>query len=103
MPYGCSRGKDSLQPSLTLFVSTSRENEKLFSLDETNRLILQLELLMEKIQRLGSQVRHEMEQFVQSSRHCAHDITIPQLLQLKPELRPLFAELEQAAPRMYHY
>lgn len=73
------------------------ENEKLFSLDEANRLIPQLELLMEKMQRLGSQVRQEMEQFVQSSRHCAHDITIPQLLDAKPGLRPLFIEIEQAA------
>ncbi|MBI3246867.1 MAG: DUF2203 domain-containing protein [Deltaproteobacteria bacterium] len=72
-------------------------NEKLFSLDEANRLIPQLELLMEKMQRLSSQIRREIVHFAQGSRHCAHDITISQLLQLKPELRPLFEELERAA------
>lgn len=72
------------------------DNEKLFSLDEANRLIPQLEFLMEKMQRLGVRVRQEMELFEQNSRHCAHDLTIPQLLREKPELRPLFAELEEA-------
>src|SRR5215470_18510543 len=69
--------------------------ERLFSLAEANALLPRIALIMEKMQRLGLHIRQEIEQLAQNSPQCAHDMSIAQLLRLKPGLHPLFEELAQ--------
>lgn len=71
-------------------------NEKLFSLAEANTLIPRIEFIMSRIQHLALQIRQEIKQLALNSDQFAHDGTIVQLLRLKPELQPLFAELSHS-------
>jgi hypothetical protein len=72
-------------------------DEKFFSLAEANTLVPRLEMILERMQRAHLRIRQEMELLAVNSDQCAHDMMIAQLLQLKPELRPFFAELSQSA------
>lgn len=71
-------------------------NEQLFSLADANALIPRLEMILERMQRAYLHVRQEMELLAVNSDQCAHDMTITQLLRIKPGLRPFFADLSQA-------
>jgi hypothetical protein len=71
-------------------------DEKLFSLAEANALIPRLEMLIEQMQRINRRIQQEMELLAKNFNQCAHDLTIAQLLRLKPELQPLFDELSQS-------
>lgn len=71
-------------------------NEQFFSLAEANALIPRLEMILERMQRVYLQLRQEIELLAVNSDQCAHDMTITQLLQIKPELRSFFADLSQA-------
>jgi len=66
--------------------------EKLFSLDEANALIPQIDLAMEKMQRISLKVREEIEVLVRERRE---GLSMQQALRLKPSLRPLFEEIAQ--------
>ena len=70
-------------------------NERLFSLAEVNALLPRIALIMEKMQHLGLHIRQEIEQLTQNFSQCAHDLSIAQLLHLKPDLHPLFEKLAQ--------
>ena len=73
-------------------------SDKLFTLAEAQALIPRIELLMEKMQRINLlTVREEIEALTRE-RGESHlpELSIPQLLRLKPSLRPLFEELAQA-------
>jgi len=71
--------------------------DKLFSLEEANALIPQIELTMEKMQRIGLQVREEIEALAREhGEQVLPKLSMQQVLRLKPFLRPLFEELAQA-------
>ena len=72
-------------------------HDKLFSLDDANALIPQLELVMEKMQRLGMKVREEIATLARErGQPGLPDLSTRQLLRLRPSLRPLFEEMAQA-------
>ena len=72
-------------------------HDKLFSLDDANALIPQLELVMEKMQRLGMKVREEVATLARErGQPGLPDLSTRQLLRLRPSLRPLFEEMAQA-------
>ena len=72
-------------------------HDKLFSLDDATALIPQLELVMEKMQRLGMKVREEIATLARErGQPGLPDLSTRQLLRLRPSLRPLFEEMAQA-------
>ena len=72
-------------------------HDKLFSLDDANALIPQLELVMEKMQRLGMKVREEIATLARErGQPGLPDLSTRQLLRLRPSLQPLFEEMAQA-------
>ncbi len=72
-------------------------HDKLFSLDDANALIPQLELVMEKMQRLGMKVREEVATLARErGQPGLPDLSTQQVLRLRPPLRPLFEEMAQA-------
>jgi len=72
-------------------------HDKLFSLDDANALIPQLELVMEKMQRLGMKVREEIATLARErGQPGLPDLSTQQVLRLRPPLRPLFEEMAQA-------
>ncbi len=71
-------------------------HDKLFSLDEANALIQQLTLAVEKMQRISMKVREEIEPLTQEcGERALQELTMQQVLRLKPSLRPLFEEMAQ--------
>ena len=72
-------------------------HDKLFSLDDANALIPQLELVMEKMQRLGMKVREEIATLARErGQPGLPDLSTRQLLRLRPSLQPLFEEMAEA-------
>jgi hypothetical protein len=72
-------------------------HDKLFTLAEANALIPQMELTMERMQRLGLKVREEIEALARErGEEMLPELSMQQVLRLRPSLRPLFEELAQA-------
>jgi len=72
-------------------------HNKLFTLAEANALIPQMELTMERMQRLSMKVREEIEVLAREhGEQRLTELSMPQVLRLQPSLRPLFEELAQA-------
>jgi len=79
-------------------------HDKLFSLDDANALIPQLELVMEKMQRLGMKVREEVATLARERGQLGlPDLSTQQVLRLRPPLRPLFEEMAQAVQEIEKY
>jgi len=79
-------------------------HDKLFSLDDANALIPQLELVMEKMQRLGMKVREEIATLARErGQPGLPDLSTQQVLRLRPPLRPLFEEMAQAVQEIEKY
>jgi len=79
-------------------------HDKLFSLDDATALIPQLELVMEKMQRLGMKVREEIATLARErGQPGLPDLSTRQLLRLRPSLRPLFEEMAQAVQEIEKY
>ncbi len=71
--------------------------DKLFTLAEANALIPQIELIMEKMQRLSMKVREEIETLARErGEQMLAELSMSQMLRLKPSLRLIFEELVQA-------
>lgn len=69
----------------------------LFSLEEANALIPQMELITEKMQRLRMKIQAEIAALAQErGASVLPDLSTPQLLRLRPSLRPLFEDITQA-------
>ena len=66
---------------------------KHFGLDEVNAIIPQMEMLIEKMQRIHSRVRQEMQI---ASEGLETTGTQKQLLERRPGLRPLFEDMAHA-------
>ena len=66
----------------------------LFSLDEANALIPKLELIMERMQRRGIELREAIEALARADGEPLSNIEVSDLLERRPELRELVDELE---------
>ena len=66
---------------------------KYFTLEKADGLIPQMELAVEKMQRIGMQARAEMGAL--SEEHCP-SVESQHVLQLRPVLRPLFEDMARA-------
>lgn len=75
----------------------SREPSRphLFSLDEANALIPKLELIMERMQRRGLELREAIETLARQGGEPMMNVEVSDLLERRPELRELVEELEQ--------
>jgi len=67
----------------------------LFTVDEANALIPKLEIIMEKLQRHGLALRAEVTALAQETGHLPENITVPEVLELRPQLHPVVEEMEQ--------
>ena len=73
------------------------KHDRLFSLDEANTLVPQIELVMERMQRIGIKIREEIEGLLQErGEEELPDLSTPELLRLRPSLAPLFENMAQA-------
>lgn len=78
--------------------------EKLFRLDEANALIPHIELLMEKMQRVGMKIREEIETLARERQEqVLPELSMRKLLTLRPALRPLFEEMAHAVQEIERF
>ena len=68
---------------------------RLFSLEDANQLIPKLELIMERMQRRGIELRRAIESLAREGGEPMMNIQVNELLERRPELRELVEELEQ--------
>ncbi len=68
---------------------------RLFSLEDVNQLIPKLELIMERMQRRGIELRRAIESLAREGGEPMMNIHVNDLLERRPELRELVEELEQ--------
>lgn len=69
----------------------------LFSVAEANALVPRLELILERMQRVSLKIREEMATVAQEiGEERLSEISVHQLIQLKPALHPLFEQLSQS-------
>ena len=68
-----------------------------FSFDEANTLVPQIELVMERMQRIGIKIREEIEGLLKErGEEELPDLSTQELLRLRPSLAPLFEDMAQA-------
>jgi hypothetical protein len=67
---------------------------QLFTIDEANALIPRLELIMERMQRCGIELRQAIEAMQRETDGPMMNVEVSQLLARRPELRALVEELE---------
>ena len=73
------------------------KHDRLFSLEEANALLPHLELIMERMQRIGIQIREEIGGLLyERQEEALPDLTTPELLRLRPALAPLFEDMARA-------
>jgi hypothetical protein len=75
-------------------VSQDANTPRLFSLEEANALIPKLELIMERMQRRGLELREALETMARETDEPLANIELGALLERRPELRELVEELE---------
>jgi hypothetical protein len=66
----------------------------LFTIEEANALIPRLELIMSKLQRQSVALREGLGEVAQQTEQPIEDLTTAQILELRPQLRPVVEELE---------
>jgi hypothetical protein len=76
-------------------VSSESSTPHLFSLEEANALIPKLELIMERMQRRGIELRVAIEALAREGSVPMQDIEVSELLKRRPELGGLVQELEE--------
>lgn len=67
---------------------------RLFSLEEANALIPKLELIMERMQRRGIELRQAIETMARETDAPMANIEVNELLERRPELQALVEDLE---------
>lgn len=73
------------------------KQDKQFSLDEANTLVPQIELVMERMQRIGIKIRGEIEDLQKErGEEELPDLSTSELLRLRPSLAPFFEDMAQA-------
>jgi hypothetical protein len=75
-------------------VSRETSDPHLFSLDEANALIPKLELIMERMQKRGIELREAIESLARQGSEPMANIEVSDLLERRPELHGLVEELE---------
>jgi hypothetical protein len=79
-------------------ITSDREHtvkERLFTVDEANALIPTLEIIMGKLQRHGLTLREEVGALARETGHLPENLTVPEVVELRPQLHPLVEEMEQ--------
>ena len=76
-------------------MTAEQSNQHLFSLEEANALIPRLELIMERMQRRGIELREAIEALAREGGESMTNIEVSDLLERRPELQGLVEELEQ--------
>lgn len=76
-------------------MSREPSRPQVFSLDEANALIPKLELIMERMQRRGIELREAIEALAREGGEPMTNIEVSDLLERRPELQELVDELEQ--------
>ena len=76
-------------------MTAEQSNQHLFSLEEANALIPRLELIMERMQRRGIELREAIEALAREGGESMTNIEVSDLLERRPELQDLVEELEQ--------
>jgi hypothetical protein len=76
-------------------VSREPSDPHLFSLDEANALVPKLELIMERMQRRGIELREAIEALARDGGEPMINVEVSDLLERRPELQGLVDELEQ--------
>ena len=76
-------------------MSGEQSNQHLFSLDEANALIPRLELIMERMQRRGIELREAIETLAREGGEQMSNIEVSDLLERRPELQGLVEGLEE--------
>ena len=76
-------------------MSSESSTPHLFSLEEVNALIPKLELIMERMQRRGIELRVAIEALAREGSVPMQDIEVSELLKRRPELGGLVQELEE--------
>jgi hypothetical protein len=72
----------------------SDSREHFFTIDEANALVPRLELILERMQRVSLKIREELVAITQErGEDSLEELSVHQLLQLKPQLQPLFEHL----------
>jgi hypothetical protein len=70
------------------------QEPQLFTVDEANALIPRLELIMERMQRRGIELRQAIEAMARETDEPMLNVEVSQLLERRPELQALVEELE---------
>jgi hypothetical protein len=76
-------------------VSKESLEPQLFSLEEANALIPKLELIMERMQRRGIELREAIETLAHEGGEPMINIEVSDLLERRPELQDLVDDLEE--------
>jgi hypothetical protein len=73
---------------------SSDSRERFFTVDEANALVPRLALILERMQRVSLKIREELAAIAQEQGEDSLDqLSVHQLLQIKPQLQPLFEQL----------
>jgi hypothetical protein len=68
--------------------------EHFFTIDEANALVPRLTLILERMQRASLKIREELVAIAQEyGEDSVNQLSVHQLLQMKPQLQPLFEQL----------
>jgi len=70
------------------------QEPQLFTVDEANALIPRLELIMERMQKRGIELRQAIEAMARETDEPMMNVEVSQLLERRPELQALVEELE---------
>ena len=69
--------------------------ERLFTVREANALIPKLELIMERLQRHTHVLREGVAELAAVTGEPADDLTMAQIVELRPDLGPVITEMEE--------
>ena len=72
---------------------------QLFTVDEANALIPRLELIMERMQRRGIELRQAIETMARETDAPLLNVEVSQLLERRPEMQALVEEIGRASCR----
>lgn len=70
--------------------------ERLFTVAEVNALVPTLEHLVERLQRSARALREGISALAEATGEAADDLTVSRIVELRPELGPVIAEIDAA-------
>jgi hypothetical protein len=69
-------------------------SRRLFTVEKANALIPRLEIFMGKLQRHGLALREQLAELARQTGQAPDDLSMGQILELRPQLQPLVEELQ---------